>query len=102
MIQRANFFILFFCATMNVRFDMKIYVQVSLTFTLFVFKHIFFVSSTITVLSFSSNATRTRARILAEEIGSWHLDVSIDGVVSALLSLFHTLTGKRPRYKVKG
>ncbi|KAL8485869.1 hypothetical protein ACS0TY_027962 [Phlomoides rotata] len=50
----------------------------------------------------SSDATRTRAKVLAEEIGSWHLDVSIDGVVSALLSLFQTLTGKRPRYKVDG
>ncbi|KAG6419379.1 hypothetical protein SASPL_121599 [Salvia splendens] len=40
--------------------------------------------------------------VLAEEIGSWHLDVSIDGVVSALLSLFQTLTGKQPRYKVDG
>ncbi|KAG8373105.1 hypothetical protein BUALT_Bualt12G0136000 [Buddleja alternifolia] len=50
----------------------------------------------------SSNATRSRAKLLAEEIGSWHLDVSIDGVVSALLCLFQTLTGKRPRYKVDG
>ncbi|KAL3817895.1 hypothetical protein ACJIZ3_003800 [Penstemon smallii] len=50
----------------------------------------------------SSNATRTRAKMLAEEIGSWHLDLSIDVVVSALLSLFQTLTGKRPRYKVDG
>lgn len=39
--------------------------------------------------------------MLADEIGSWHLDVSIDGVVSSLLSLFQTLTGKRPRYKVE-
>ncbi|KAL7149828.1 hypothetical protein ABFS83_05G067300 [Erythranthe nasuta] len=45
---------------------------------------------------------RNRAKILAEEVGSWHLDVSIDGVISALLSLFQTLTGKRPRYKVDG
>ncbi|KAL3645527.1 hypothetical protein CASFOL_010707 [Castilleja foliolosa] len=50
----------------------------------------------------SSDATRTRAKVLAEEIGSWHLDVSIDIVTSALLSLFQTLTGKRPRYKVDG
>ncbi|XP_021905095.1 glutamine-dependent NAD(+) synthetase isoform X1 [Carica papaya] len=50
----------------------------------------------------SSEATRMRAKALADEIGSWHLDVSIDGVVSALLSLFQTLTGKRPRYKVDG
>ncbi|OMO79802.1 Carbon-nitrogen hydrolase [Corchorus capsularis] len=50
----------------------------------------------------SSEATKMRAKVLAEEIGSWHLDVCIDGVVSSLLSLFQTLTGKRPRYKVDG
>ncbi|XP_028774677.1 glutamine-dependent NAD(+) synthetase [Neltuma alba] len=50
----------------------------------------------------SSDATRLRAKMLADEIGSWHLDVNIDGVVSAFLSLFQTLTGKRPRYKVDG
>ncbi|KAF5815929.1 putative NAD(+) synthase (glutamine-hydrolyzing) [Helianthus annuus] len=50
----------------------------------------------------SSDATRGRAKLLADEIGSWHLDVSIDSVVSAFLSLFQTLTGKRPRYKVDG
>ncbi|KAJ0775128.1 putative NAD(+) synthase (glutamine-hydrolyzing) [Helianthus annuus] len=49
-----------------------------------------------------SDATRGRAKLLADEIGSWHLDVSIDSVVSAFLSLFQTLTGKRPRYKVDG
>ncbi|KAJ7952179.1 Glutamine-dependent NAD(+) synthetase [Quillaja saponaria] len=50
----------------------------------------------------SSAATKLRAKVLADEIGSWHLDVAIDGVVSAILSVFHTLTGKRPRYKVDG
>lgn len=50
----------------------------------------------------SSEATKARAKVLADEIGSWHLDVCIDGVISSLLSLFQTLTGKRPRYKVKG
>ncbi|GMH22631.1 hypothetical protein Nepgr_024474 [Nepenthes gracilis] len=50
----------------------------------------------------SSEATRSRAKVLADEIGSWHLDVCIDSVVSALLMLFQTLTGKRPRYKVDG
>ncbi|XP_024020351.1 glutamine-dependent NAD(+) synthetase isoform X2 [Morus notabilis] len=50
----------------------------------------------------SSEATRSRAKVLADEIGSWHLDVPIDGVVSALLSLFQTVTGKRPQYKVDG
>lgn len=52
------------------------------------------------VLSCSSEATRSRAKKLADEIGSWHLDVPIDSVISALLSLFQTLTGKRPCYKV--
>ncbi|KAI4374193.1 hypothetical protein MLD38_012213 [Melastoma candidum] len=50
----------------------------------------------------SSKATRDRAKLLADEIGSWHLDVSIDSIVSALISLFEKLTGKRPRYKVDG
>ncbi|KAL6897337.1 hypothetical protein ACP4OV_007033 [Aristida adscensionis] len=50
----------------------------------------------------SSEDTRSRAKRLAEEIGSFHLNVPIDSVVSAFLSLFETLTGKRPRYKVDG
>ncbi|KAL9439635.1 hypothetical protein AB3S75_025156 [Citrus x aurantiifolia] len=50
----------------------------------------------------SSQETRMLAKKLADEIGSWHLDVSIDTVVSAFLSLFQTLTGKRPCYKVDG
>ncbi|XAR70145.1 NAD(+) synthase (glutamine-hydrolyzing) [Bertholletia excelsa] len=50
----------------------------------------------------SSELTRTRAKVLADEIGSWHLDVCVDGVISSFLSLFETLTGKRPHYKVDG
>ncbi|KAK4801797.1 hypothetical protein SAY86_022284 [Trapa natans] len=50
----------------------------------------------------SSEATRSRAKLLANEIGSWHLDVSIDGVISALLTLFEMLTGKRLCNKVDG
>ncbi|GAB4834612.1 hypothetical protein Ancab_032875 [Ancistrocladus abbreviatus] len=50
----------------------------------------------------SSKATRSRAKVLAEEIGSWHIDVCIDSVISSLLTLFQTLTGKRPRYKIDG
>ncbi|XP_077243827.1 glutamine-dependent NAD(+) synthetase-like [Tasmannia lanceolata] len=50
----------------------------------------------------SSEATKFRAKVLADEIGSWHLYVPIDGVISAFLSLFQTLTGKRPSYKVDG
>ncbi|XWS38191.1 hypothetical protein CRYUN_Cryun19dG0109300 [Craigia yunnanensis] len=43
-----------------------------------------------------SELTKMRAKVLADEIGSWHLDVCIDGVVSSLLALFQTLAGKRP------
>lgn len=50
----------------------------------------------------SSEATKMWAKVLAEEIGAWHLDVCIDSVISALLSLFQTITGKRPHYKVDG
>ncbi|XP_030504428.2 glutamine-dependent NAD(+) synthetase [Cannabis sativa] len=50
----------------------------------------------------SSEATKSRAKKLADEVGSWHLDVCIDGVISSLLTLFQTVTGKRPRYKVDG
>lgn len=50
----------------------------------------------------SSEATKYRAKLLADEVGSWHLNINIDGVVSSMISLFQTLTGKRPRYKVDG
>ncbi|KAF2313491.1 hypothetical protein GH714_011245 [Hevea brasiliensis] len=43
-----------------------------------------------------------RAKVLADEIGSWHLDVSIEIVVSALLSVIQTLTGKQTLNKVDG
>lgn len=54
------------------------------------------------LIHFSSEATSDRAKMLANEIGSWHLNVHIDTVISSLLTLFQTLTGKRPRYKVIG
>eukprot|EP00897_Mesotaenium_endlicherianum_P003817 jgi/Mesen1/3463/ME000194S02601 len=50
----------------------------------------------------SSAATRARAKTLAEQIGAAHLDVNIDSVISALIALFQTITGKRPKYKVDG
>ncbi|KAJ3669271.1 hypothetical protein LUZ60_011221 [Juncus effusus] len=50
----------------------------------------------------SSEETRSRAKLLSDEIGSYHLNVPIDGVVSSILSVFETLTGKRPKYKVDG
>lgn len=50
----------------------------------------------------SSAATRSRARNLAKQIGAEHMDVNIDSVVSALIALFQSITGKRPKYKVDG
>lgn len=68
--------------------------------TFFLFNTIFHLKSQFSPCS--SKMTKSRAKVLADEIGSWHLEVSIDGLVSSLLSLFQTLTGKRPRYKVTG
>lgn len=50
----------------------------------------------------SSKDTRARAKSLAEEIGAYHTDLSIDSVVSALTSLFTTVTRFTPRFKVHG
>ncbi|KAJ0565059.1 putative NAD(+) synthase (glutamine-hydrolyzing) [Helianthus annuus] len=41
-----------------------------------------------------------RPKLLADEIGSLYLHVSIDIVVYVFLSLFQTPTGKRTRFKV--
>ncbi|GJP63540.1 hypothetical protein CLOP_g20605 [Closterium sp. NIES-67] len=50
----------------------------------------------------SSQATKSRARQLASEIGAWHVDMCIDTVVAAVVALFVTVTGLRPRYKLDG
>ncbi|KAJ7531013.1 hypothetical protein O6H91_14G028700 [Diphasiastrum complanatum] len=50
----------------------------------------------------SSEDTRTRSSNLAKQIGASHLDVKIDTVVSSLVLLFSSLTGKTPHYKVDG
>ena len=50
----------------------------------------------------SSRETRKRAKQLAEQIGSYHLDINMDGLVSALQSLFTRITQKKPRFKVEG
>lgn len=52
----------------------------------------------------SSTATRTRASQLAEQVGTWHLEVDIDTMVA---SVVETFTGgvrdaKRPQFSVKG
>ncbi|MCO5595719.1 hypothetical protein L7F22_049765 [Adiantum nelumboides] len=50
----------------------------------------------------SSENTRKRAELLAEQIGASHSNLKIDAVVSALLYLFKSVTGKAPQYKVDG
>ena len=41
----------------------------------------------------SSAATKERARCLADEIGSHHVDACIDSVVAAVVALFVTIAG---------
>ena len=50
----------------------------------------------------SSVETRTRAATLAAQVGSYHMDVKIDLVVSAMTQLFAVITGKTPRFRVHG
>ncbi|CAN3502701.1 hypothetical protein DICA1_E16512 [Diutina catenulata] len=50
----------------------------------------------------SSSETRSRAKQLAADVGSYHVDVDIDNVVAAVVSLFEVATGKKPVYKVFG
>lgn len=50
----------------------------------------------------SSSETRQRAKDLAEAIGSYHIDLNMDIVVSAIVSLFVLVTSKTPRFKVHG
>ena len=50
----------------------------------------------------SSRETRQRAKQLASEIGSYHLNIDIDSLVSNLRKLFSNITGKTPRFKTEG
>ncbi|GMM31068.1 glutamine-dependent NAD(+) synthetase [Martiniozyma asiatica (nom. inval.)] len=50
----------------------------------------------------SSMETRQRAKELAKKIGSYHVDMNIDSVVSSMVSLFEVTTGKKPIYKIFG
>jgi len=50
----------------------------------------------------SSEITNSRARRLAERIGSYHLSITIDVMVKAVLSVFRKTTGKTPQYESKG
>lgn len=50
----------------------------------------------------SGAETRARSSSLAAQIGSYHFDVKIDLVVSAMAQLFAVITGKTPRFRVHG
>ncbi|KAL2010607.1 hypothetical protein VTN00DRAFT_6414 [Thermoascus crustaceus] len=50
----------------------------------------------------SSAETRGRAKALAADIGSYHIDMNIDTVVSALTNLFTAVTNFQPRFAVHG
>ena len=50
----------------------------------------------------SSRDTQKRAKQLAEQIGAYHLNINMDGLVNALQTLFTRITQKTPRFKVAG
>ncbi|XP_062973441.1 glutamine-dependent NAD(+) synthetase [Elgaria multicarinata webbii] len=50
----------------------------------------------------SSQETCNKARSLAEEIGSYHINVCIDGVVKAIWTVFNAVTGRWPQYQAHG
>ncbi|KAJ3005622.1 UNVERIFIED_CONTAM: glutamine-dependent NAD(+) synthetase [Siphonaria sp. JEL0065] len=50
----------------------------------------------------SSHETRDRAARLARDIGSYHVNLNMDSVVSAIIGVFQTVTGKTPRFKLNG
>ncbi|MCA9960238.1 MAG: NAD(+) synthase, partial [Anaerolineales bacterium] len=50
----------------------------------------------------SSKETRVRAKELAAQIGSHHLDINIDTVVESVVNLFVWVTEQKPRFQVHG
>ena len=50
----------------------------------------------------SSPETRARAKDLGRDIGSYHIDLNMDTVVTAIRSLFSLVTGITPKFKVHG
>jgi NAD+ synthase (glutamine-hydrolysing) len=50
----------------------------------------------------SGMETQNRARDLAKQIGSYHLNLTIDTIVTAFLTLFTVMTGKIPRFRSAG
>jgi NAD+ synthase (glutamine-hydrolysing) len=50
----------------------------------------------------SSKETRSRAKELSNAIGSYHIDLNMDTVVTSVQTLFTLVTNKTPRFKVHG
>jgi NAD+ synthase (glutamine-hydrolysing) len=50
----------------------------------------------------SSVETRQRAARLANQVGSYHLEINIDGAVTALLNIFNLVTGLTPKFRTQG
>lgn len=50
----------------------------------------------------SSNSTRQLASTLANQIGSYHLEINIDSAVTALLAIFTSVTGLMPKFRFHG
>lgn len=50
----------------------------------------------------SSQKTRKLAETLANQLGSYHLEINIDNAVSALLGIFTMVTGLMPKFRSHG
>ncbi|OWK56176.1 Glutamine-dependent NAD(+) synthetase [Lonchura striata] len=50
----------------------------------------------------SSQDTCNRAKLLAEQIGSYHINLNIDAAVKAVVGIFNVVTGRTPRFSVYG
>ncbi|ESO87061.1 hypothetical protein LOTGIDRAFT_177462 [Lottia gigantea] len=50
----------------------------------------------------SSSETKKRSKELAEDIGSFHMNVSIDVACTAIMSIFTAVTSLIPKFKVQG
>uniref|UniRef100_A0A8P4K947 Glutamine-dependent NAD(+) synthetase n=1 Tax=Dicentrarchus labrax TaxID=13489 RepID=A0A8P4K947_DICLA len=50
----------------------------------------------------SSEATCSRAKDLANQIGSTHMNINIDMAVKGILSIFSVVTGKWPQFRTNG
>lgn len=50
----------------------------------------------------SSIETRQRAKDLAEAIGAYHIDLNMDLIIRAIVTLFSMVTNKQPKFKLHG